>query len=228
MVTKVNTTVIDGTNANVSYAVNAGSLGGVAAASYAQTANLPAVRQIQSQSFYSTGTWTCPAGVTQARVTAIGGGGGGATNSIGATASGGSGGMAHAIVTVTPGTEYTITIGLGGAFASGSGTRTGGTGGTSSFGTLVTATGGVGGVAGSGGGITGSNGTGSTSGTLIRAAYAGVFTLLGSGLSAPTTTAVVASATNGYAAGLGGYGGDDNVGGNGAISGAVLVEWVGP
>jgi hypothetical protein len=215
MVTKVNSTVIDGTNSNVSLANNSNLLGGVSAG------------QIQSQSFYSTDTWTCPTGVTRARVTVIGGGGGASTNSIGASASGGGGGMAHAVVTVTPETQYTVTIGLGGAFASGSGTRTGGTGGTSSFGNLVTATGGVGGVSSSGGGATGANGTGSTSGTLIRAGYAGLFPLLASGSMGPTTTAVVASATNGYGAGLGGYQGDDNIGPLGAVSGAVLVEWVG-
>jgi hypothetical protein len=214
MVTKVNSTVIDGTNSNVSLANNSNLLGGVSAG------------QIQSQSFYSTDTWTCPTGVTRARVTVIGGGGGGSTNSIGARAGGGQGGLAYAVVTVTPETQYTVTIGLGGAFASGSGTRTGGTGQTSSFGALVTATGGTGGVSSSSGGAGGSNGTGSTSGTLIRSAFAGVFSLIGGGSLVASLAPVVASATNGVAPGSGGndIGDGDWVG---ASSGAVLVEWVG-
>jgi hypothetical protein len=115
MVTKVNTTVIDGTNANVSYATNAGTatnannLGGVPAASFAQTANLPAGGFSNMQVFTSSGTFTVPAGITKVKVTVISGGGGGGgfsvnggaggTSSFGAfcSATGGGGGARRSV-----------------------------------------------------------------------------------------------------------------------------------
>lgn len=110
----------------------------------------------------STGTWTCPAGVTQIQIIEmVGGGGGGAagyymTNS---GASGGGGGegarVTNVPLTVVPSTVYTLTIGDGGT----AGPETldhgtpftydasclGGNGGDTSFGNLLTAPGGLGG-----------------------------------------------------------------------------------
>lgn len=80
-----------------------------------------------------TNTWLCPAGVFQVFVGLIGGGGGGATGS--ALENGGGGGGAEfcgAFVNVTPGQNYTFTVGAGGT--GGSGSQVGGQpGGSSSF-----------------------------------------------------------------------------------------------
>ena len=84
-------------------------------------------------------TFTVPAGVTKIRVRVVGGGAGGGG---GAVLRGGSGGgYAHGVFNVTPGSAYTVTVGLGGA--AGIGSNYGGSGGTSSFGALISATGGV-------------------------------------------------------------------------------------
>lgn len=87
--------------------------------------------------FTSSGTWTCPAGVTRVYATVVGGGGG-ATNF---TTFGGQGGIGTGYYAVVPGTNYTITIGQGGTGVSGS---LGGSGGTSSFSTFLSCTGGTG------------------------------------------------------------------------------------
>jgi len=83
--------------------------------------------------FTSSGSWTVPNGITECSIF-ISGGGGGAN----ATAAGGRGGSAYVQLTNLSGT-YTITIGSGGTGSSSSPTA----GGTSSFGTLVSATGGA-------------------------------------------------------------------------------------
>jgi hypothetical protein len=94
-----------------------------------------------------TNTFTVPAGVTKIMVEVWGGGGGGGLNSTATTRygyGGGGGGYGKGIFTVTSGTNYTITIGAGGL--AGTASANGGTGGTSSVGTLITATGGTGGL----------------------------------------------------------------------------------
>lgn len=96
--------------------------------------------QIYTDVFASSGTWTCPTGVTRVRVTVVGGGAGG-----GSSGSPSQGGIAIGVYTVTPGTNYTVTVGSGGT---GVVAGTGGTGGTTSFGsTLISATGGTGSTA---------------------------------------------------------------------------------
>lgn len=67
-------------------------------------------------------TWTCPAGVTKAKVTCAGGGGGGlAVRSRPkfdwktAYASGGTGELTTSIIDVTPRTSYAIVVGKGGS-----------------------------------------------------------------------------------------------------------------
>ena len=57
----------------------------------------------------ATSTWTAPAGVTHVMVEMWGGGGGG-----GIATGGGGGGYSRSIITVTPGTVYTINVGGGG------------------------------------------------------------------------------------------------------------------
>lgn len=96
--------------------------------------------------FTSSGTWTCPAGVTSINVEAYGGGGGGGRANRGG-GGGGGGYSATTSIAVTPGAAYTITVGAGGT--AGNNTVTlGGAGGTTTatFGaTTVTANGGAGG-----------------------------------------------------------------------------------
>jgi hypothetical protein len=100
--------------------------------------------------------WKCPDGVTSVQVEAWGGGGGGAgagTSSNLYSGGGGAGGnyARNTSVTVSPGTIYTITVGIGGAAGGNSGTAyniTTSNGGTSSFGTLLFASGGQGGIGG--------------------------------------------------------------------------------
>ena len=56
-------------------------------------------------------TWTCPAGVTEIEILLVAGGASGAFSRGGG---GGAGGLIAKNVTVTPSTEYNITIGAGG------------------------------------------------------------------------------------------------------------------
>ncbi|HBG71709.1 MAG: hypothetical protein A2W93_06640 [Bacteroidetes bacterium GWF2_43_63] len=75
--------------------------------------------------FTTSGSWTCPAGVTSVTVECWGaGGGGGYGISTKGAAGGGGGGGAYAssVVSVTPGNSYTITIGAGGSGGTSTGT----------------------------------------------------------------------------------------------------------
>ena len=157
----------------------------------------------KTEIFTASGQWTAPAGVTSAYVLVYGAGGHGGSNGTSGGAAGGAGGYMKAqTVTVEPGRAYPITIGTAGS----------GTGGASSFGTLLSANGG--GKGGDGSGGTGGNGT----------AVAGV----GNG----TGGTGGAGATNGYGVtgGGGGGGGYGNYGcgGDGTASGTngiVIVTY---
>ena len=81
--------------------------------------------------------WTCPADVTKVRAIVVGGGGGGPLGGCGPV--GGYGGAGIGIYSVTPGTDYLMTIGFGGASG-----NPGGSGGTTSFASFLAATGGTG------------------------------------------------------------------------------------
>lgn len=102
---------------------------------------------LRTQTFTSSGSWTAPTGVFAVEVFAVGGGGGGGGGGTGTTRMGGGGGGGAAIyrmVSVTPGVTYTVTIGAGGSGGA-PGANNGSNGGTTSFGSLVTAPGGGGG-----------------------------------------------------------------------------------
>jgi hypothetical protein len=127
------------------------------------------------QVFGSPGTFTVPAGVTSIKVTVIGGGagGGGATFTnqgdpegpvqiVYPGQTGGAGGTGFRYLNVSPGQQFAVSLGSGGAGGVAFG-GTGGDGGTTTFGpNLVQATGGKGGNGGySGGPLNGIPGYGS-------------------------------------------------------------------
>ena len=120
-------------------------------------------------SFTADGTYTVPAGVTSVDylVVAGGGGGGGSGGSYGG-GGGGAGGYLTGTLSVTPGADYSITVGDGGA--AGAIGAVGGDGDNSVFSTITSTGGGGGGGqdtragrdGGSGGGSSGNNGGGGT------------------------------------------------------------------
>ena len=155
--------------------------------------------------FYtSSGTFTPPAGVTQLKITAVGGGGGGGGFYL-YTPYAGAGACAVALVTVTGGTTYTVTVGAGGAgsnpnFTNGT-AEDGSNGGETWFGVnsgskLISCGGGTGTTATFvfdlctgwyiGGSAYGTDGTSSTTGTMIRS---------GDGISASSVTIGTISGT---------------------------------
>ena len=100
------------------------------------------------QVFTTTGTFIIPAGITKIMVEVHGGGGGGGSGDATGTAygqGGSGGGYGKSVFIVTPATVYTVTVGAGGIGAITTTCITGGTGGISSFGVLISATGGGGG-----------------------------------------------------------------------------------
>jgi hypothetical protein len=157
------------------------------------------------------GTWTCPAGVTKVKVTCIAGGGGGYELDAEQIYSGGVGGCAIGIYTVTPGSGYAYSVGSGG---NGGTPAVGlGTSGTSSSVTgLCSAAGGVRATSsGSGASGTGSNGIFYNGN--YRANY------MFGGASAPGTSGVAWNTTLFPGAGGFGY--------KGGVGGVILIEYVG-
>jgi hypothetical protein len=147
------------------------------------------------QEFTSTGTWTAPTGVVAVECFLVGAGGGGG-GTYGNNASGGGGGGGEALqrmITVVPGTTYTITIGAGGTAGtanSGGGTR-GGDGNNSTFGALLTA------VGGGGGASTATNGPNETG--------VGSTTASSGGGSGPSTSVVGGSGGGAMGPAFGGF-----------------------
>ncbi len=124
-----------------------------------------------AQIFTENGTFTVPAGVTKIFVTLVGagGGGGGGTGDPTQLRGGGGGGGAAVVdyyVPVTPGTQYTITVGVGGAGGVG---QDGVDGGDTSFGSVVSVEGGNAGVCANPSGAGGTGGTGITEASGITA-----------------------------------------------------------
>ena len=184
--------------------------------------------------FASSGNWTCPAGVQKVLAVVIGGGGGGEGNEarsgvgVRAGVSGGFGGYGVGILTVTPGTTYTVTVGAGGVGGAGGSNADGTAGGTSTFET-ISATGGAGGAFG--GAASGS--CSSADATLRRSTVSLATPFLINGTDTTRewengTAAVawaVTSVNSPGARGEGGSSGLNNspIAGGGGVGGAVLL-----
>jgi hypothetical protein len=184
------------------------------------------------QAFTTSGAFLVPNGVTQAKVTVIGGGAAGGTGGGYAGGGGGAGGKTVKVVTgLTPGATVPVTVGAGGA--PNPSTGSGGNGGTSSFGTYCSATGGQGGAGGTpvypaggpgGMGIGGDVNFGGSYGTdgVVLADRGGDGGGPGGGRGA-TGIGGPSFAAPGYGGGGGGSE-PSSLGGAGG-SGLVLVEW---
>lgn len=204
------------------------------------TAAIPKLIPHGSQVFGSSGTWTCPANVYFVKVRIWGAGAsGGAGNGAGGAGSGGGGGeYREGTVPVVPGSAYTVTIGAGGAAASGF--ANGNDGGNSAFNSSIilavggkagqgangalAPTGGVGGSGGSGGSfsVTGSQGGGAAQySTSAVAGGQGGGTFCTSTPGPSVMSAGIAGATPG---GGGNGGANTNISGAGA-PGLCIVEW---
>ena len=184
--------------------------------------------------FTSSGTFTVPSGVTQVLVTLIGGGGGGSKGGGGSLsgAGGGGGGVYYRTpVTVTPGSSIPVTIGSGGAGGTSSHID-GYAGGTSSFGSYLSATGGGPGR-GQGGSSTGGS-TGSPSTTYYTQpggkgmGYGWIDHIGGHGggtvLGGPAP-GVCDSSSRGLVFGGGGSGGGWTANGGDGAPGVCIIEW---
>lgn len=214
-------------------------------------ASLASSKTQKTEVITSTQSWTAPTGVTKVEVILCGGGGGGAGAPSGGYSTGGAGSVDYSVLTVTPGTSYTITIGAGGA---GTTSDYGTVGSTSSFGALFSVPGGsrgvnpwnIGGTAfaqgtrlgGSGGaprhhsaayfggdGSPGAFGFGGGGGGGGQANFAGVGP---SGAGAGGTTSGNTSGTNANAntgSGGGGTGGQYGTGGSGGSGICVIKYW---
>jgi hypothetical protein len=194
---------LNGTSGNVSSSINN---------------NIPVLFQ-SPKKFERSGTyyWTVPLGITNICIEVWGGGGGGysTTGSI-VPGSGGGGGYGYGCFKVTPGTKYTVTVGDGGNNASG---------GSSSFGNLISASGGeeqkngLGGIGGSSTGgsirITGENGGKGGSNALVNGGSGANGGYGGIGGSV--------NGSNGLFPGGGGAS-SRNIGGMGA-NGQVIIYW---
>ena len=176
--------------------------------------------------FASSGNWTCPAGVTKVLVSVVGGGGGGrgynTTTGTGA-GDGGRGGHGFGVLTVTPGTVYTVTVGSGGNGTVSSSSPANGTArGTSTFST-ISATGGDGGTFSDG-----ADGSCSSADATLRKTVGGstVFIVGGSSSRAANsgTSGIAYAITSELGAGASGSGGAASAGnGAGGVGGAVAL-----
>ena len=175
--------------------------------------------------FASSGNWTCPAGVTKVLATVVGGGGGGRGSAYGTFGnSGGSGGYGTGVVTVTPGTVYTVTVGAGGN--GGAVNTAGSAGGTSTFST-ISATGGAGGTS-AGSGTAASGSCSSADATVRKSDAYNSYPFLVNGITTQRvyqsgTAAVAWSITSAFNPGAGGQGSFNVNTGGGGVGGAVSL-----
>ena len=205
------------------------------------------------QTFNASGTWTKPAGApANARVfieVISGGGSGGKANASNAGGGGGGGGLyfTTTVLASTLASTVSVTVGAGGTAVTAVGK--GNTGGTSSFGSVISMTGGGGGgstaigadsaATGGGGGGTGPAGTGifgigANGGTSANSAFQGLYG--GGGGGGGVTGFLTATAGgNTYWGGAGGGGGGSNdgrfagggtstYGGNGGSGGGSTIN----
>jgi hypothetical protein len=177
--------------------------------------------QFQTEIFTSPGTWTKPASATQVRVTVVGGGGSAYIQN------GGYGGLGVS-ANVPVSSPVAVTVGAGAAAQPGGAVVPGG---TSSFGSAVSATGGTG-----GGGSPGTASPGSStvsSGTALRSAATVVLytqnPFYGTSIrtSGQGNAAVAYSTSSNNLAGAGGIGGPSAPQFTGGVGGVVIVEYVG-
>lgn len=178
-------------------------------------------RGARKAEFTASGSWICPADVTQVTLYGAGGGGGGATGGFtpdgnSGTVAGAGGAGALPILTpfkVTPGTTYAVTIGAGGAGGVAMATgdfgpveRPGSSGSATTFGTLVTFYGASGGFINA---QSGSNGGWSPA---LQATSGGIAN--GNGQASPTAPGGLAGYRDGNT-GRGGGGGGAGIGAGG-------------
>jgi hypothetical protein len=172
--------------------------------------------------FTASGTWTVPSGVGKVRVRLWGGGG--PTFNTSTFAAGSGGGFAlKAIYDLAGVTSIAVTVGVGGTTSS-----SGGSGGTSSFGSYCSATGGsalasgsTGGGTGTGGDLNFTGGAGSSSATNTQTSCGGAANVFGNG-SAAVANAVGLSGTSG-AGGASGLIGGDGINSTGGRSATVFA-----
>lgn len=192
--------------------------------------------------FLQSGSVTAPGWATHAIVSGCGGGGGGGgvntSNALYLGGPGGAGGHANNyVIAITPGMTYTITIGAGGI---GGVNANGSTGGTTSFGTLLSLTGGTYGERGTStttAAAAGSNGTGTTPAGFVNATTLinsdtlaktsnGASGLFGAGSTMTTGTAKAGIIGNGYGSGGTGACGNTGYRGGSGAPGILIVKWV--
>ena len=173
------------------------------------------------QVFTASGTYTRPAGLVRAKITVVGGGGGGGTS--GGGGGGGGGGAIRVVAEATIGASQSVIIGNSGAAGFGVGIN-GSAGGTTSFGTLLSATGGSGGAGSNGFG--GGGGLGASGDMNIGGSGGGTGSSAGAGIGGSSIFGGGGNGNGGDGRNYGGGGG--GVGGSGpagaGAAGVVFVE----
>lgn len=191
--------------------------------------------------FTASRTFDVPSWCTKAYIRGWGGGGGGGGAVSNSAGSGGQGGgYFEGIVDLTPGDAIAVTVGASGLYGDQTVPRNGGAGGSTSFGSIVTAAGGAGGVsrtssgasagASGGGGVTGGAGLlkatapGTASAYQIGSQYlasGGGASPFGGGVTSPT----VGGPLGQNFPGGGGCGGANGFNGNSGAAGLLLVHY---
>lgn len=183
------------------------------------------------QLFTSSGTFTVPDGVSKVKATIIGGGGGGcgggdSVNGQIPGGNGGNGGGWCGYISVNPGSQLSVIVGLGGSGSNNNSSSASGGGGSSSIFGGVECTGGYGGLsAWNNTGSDGANGSAISSAGFFGSSHSFDQNKRSRGLS--STNAVVYSESGPYYPGAGGSGESGYSANNasGGVGGLVLIEW---